>query len=319
MRAVVIDRFGGPEVLQVKNIDRPEPGPGELLVRVICSGTNPVDAKLCQNASWANLTPPIVLGSDASGIVERVGPGVTDFDPGDEVYYTPEIVGRPLGTYAEFNAVPASIVAPKPPSLSHEEAAAVPLAGGTAWDGIVRRLQVQPGETVLIHGGAGGVGSFAVQFARAAGAFVIATASTANQGVLQRLGADVSLDYTQHEVADAVLEHTDGRGADAVFDTAGGENISKSIRATAPFGRLCTILTPTASMGGLTSRNQTLHGLFLTREARRLREMSRVIEQGKVKPLVHEVLLMEEVRRAHERLHSGHGTGKIVLRVAPAT
>lgn len=315
MKAVVIARHGGPDVLELREMERPEAGPGRLLVRVVASGTNPVDAKLRASAAWARLSPPFVPGYDVSGVVEAVGADVTGFAPGDEVYYTPEIFDNPMGSYAEYNAVPASIVALKPRTLSHEEAAAVPLAGGTAWDGIVRRLQVRPGEVVLVHGGAGGVGSFAVQIAKAAGAHVLATAGPANQDVLRRLGADVAIDYTSEDVAAVALEHTGGQGVDCVFDTAGGENISKSIKATRPFGRLATILTPTGSMGGLSSKNQTLHGIFLMREAERLREMARLIDQGRLRPLVGEVLPLEDAGKAHERLDSGHGTGKVVLRV----
>lgn len=313
---MVISRFGGPDVFELQDVERPSPGDGEVLVRVVCSGTNPVDAKLRQNAAWASLTPPLVLGYDVSGVVEAVGAGVTEFQPGDAVYYSPEIFGNPRGSYAEYNVAPARIVAHKPRTLSHEEAAAVPLAGGTAWEAIVRRLAVRPGETVLIHGGAGGVGSFAVLFAKAAGARVLASASTSNQDALRRLGADVALDYTQVDVAEAALAETGGRGVDATFDTVGGDLIQKSLRATRPFGRLACILTPTGTLGGLASRNQTLFGLFLTREADRLREMAQAIDLHGLKPLIGDVLPLEEVARAHVRLDSGHGTGKVVLRIS---
>ena len=316
MRAIVIDRFGGPEVLEMREIDRPEPGPGEVLVRGVCAGTNPGDAKLRQNAAWAGLEPPLVLGSDASGVVEALGPGGTEFAPGDEVFYMDGIFGNTRGTYAEYNAVPARIVARKPAGLSHEQAAAVPLAGGTAWEAIVRRMQVRPGETVLVHGGAGGVGSFGVQFAKAAGARVLATASARNQDVLRELGADVCIDYEAEDFAEVALRETGGRGVDAVFDTTGGDRIKRSLPATRPFGRLACILTPDGTLGGLSSRNQTLHGIFVMRESERLREMAAVIEQGRCTPLIGETMPLEDVRRAHERLDSGHGTGKLILRVA---
>ncbi len=316
MKAIVITRFGGPEVLELQEVDRPEPADHELLVRVIASGTNPVDAKLRQNASWAGLQPPIVLGYDVSGVVEEVGRRVSGFAVGDEVYYTPEIFGNPLGSYAEYNAVPASIVARKPRRMSHEEAAAVPLAGGTAWEALVRRLRVTPGETVLIHGGAGGVGSFGVQIAKAMGARVLASASARNQQVMRDLGADVTIDYASEDLAEVVRRETGGAGVDVVFDTVGGDAILRSIPATRPFGRLATILTPAGTLGGLSSRNQTLHGIFLMREADRLREMARAIDQGLIRSLVDRILPLEEVRQAHERLDSGHGTGKVVLRVA---
>ncbi|MFP2926334.1 zinc-dependent alcohol dehydrogenase family protein [Pyxidicoccus sp. 3LG] len=316
MRAIVLPRFGGPELFEVRDVPTPTPGPGQVLVRVIASGTNPVDAKLRQDGTWAGLQPPSVIGYDASGVIEQVGPGVTDFKPGDEVFYTPEIFGNPHGTYAELNVVPASIIAKKPPSLSHEEAAAVPLAAGTAWDAIVRRMQVRVGETVLIHGGAGGVGSFAVQIAKAAGARVLATSGPDNLETLRKLGADVVINYRSDDPAKVALRETGGQGVDAVFDTA-GKNMLPSIPATRPHGRLATILGFSGDVSAFYPRNLTLHGIFLTRERRRLEEMTALIERKQMKPLVERVLPLEQVAEAHRILDSGHGRGKLVLRVAP--
>lgn len=316
MRAMILRRFGGPEVLEPADVDRPKPGVGELLVRVVCAGTNPVEAKLRQDGSWAGIAPPAILGYDVAGIVEALGDGVEDFAVGDAVYYTPEIFGNAHGGYAEYNAVPARIVARKPRNLSFAQAAAVPLAGGTAWEAIVRHLAVRPGETVLVHGGAVGVGSFAVQFAKAAGARVLATASAANHGTLRALGADVAIDYTRHKPADVAQRETEGRGVDAVFDTAGHDNIAQSLAAVRPFGRLACILPPSGSLDALTFRNLTLFGIFLTREAQRLDDMRAVIEQGRVEPLIAEEMPLADVRKAHERLDSGHGRGKVVLRVS---
>jgi NADPH:quinone reductase len=207
-------------------------------------------------------------------------------------------------------------VAEKPASLSHEEAAAVPLAGGTAYEAVVRRLGVRVGETVLIHGGAGGVGSFAVQIAKAAGARVLATAGSGNQEVLEELGADVAIDYGAQDVAEAALGDTGGMGVDAVLDLVGGETVVDSIAATKPFGRLATILGAQGDLTPLYRKNQTLHGVFLVRERARLEEMRVMIDRGQVRPLVAEVLPLEEVGKAHERLDSGHGRGKVILRVA---
>ena len=190
MRAMVTPQFGGPDLFEERDVERPYPGPGEVLVRVVAAGTNPVDAKFRAAGGSAGLEVPIILGADVSGVVEEAGPGVTEFTPGDHVYYTPEVFGpRSNGSYAEYHVAAASIVAREPASLSHEEAAAVPLSGGTAYEALVRRLAVRVAETVLIHGGAGGVGSFAVQIAKAAGARVLATAGTDNQEILKELGA----------------------------------------------------------------------------------------------------------------------------------
>ena len=314
MRAMVISRFGGPDVFELQDRPRPVAGPGELLVRVVASGTNPVDAKIRQAGSWAGIPFPAVLGYDVSGVVEEVGPGVTGFKAGDEVFYTPEIFGNPNGSYAEYTVAAASIVAHKPPSLSHVEAAGIPLAGGTAWEAIVRRLAVRPGETVLIHGGAGGVGSFAIQFAKAAGARVLATASKANHEAMRDLGADVTLDYRDTDVVDQILREAGGAGVDAAFDTAGG-NVPMSTQVTRPFGRIATILPPTGDLDALYVKNQTLYGTFLTREGARLREMAPLFERGQARVIVDAVLPLEQVGKAHERLDSGHGRGKIILQV----
>lgn len=315
MRAMVLPRFGGPELFEERDVPRPTPGPGELLVRVVVSGTNPVDAKIRQSGGWAGVSPPAIIGYDASGVVEGTGPGVKDLRAGDEVFFTPEIFGNPHGTYAEYTVVPAAIVAPKPRRLSHAEAAAFPLAAGTAWDALVRRLAVRPGETVLIHGGAGGVGTFAIQIARACGARVIATAGTGNQATLRALGADVCVDYTREDPAAVALRETGNAGVDAVFSTVGGDTIAASIPATRPGGRLATILGISGDLSAFYPRNHTLHGVFLTREGKRLRELSALVEQGKLAAVVDAVLPLAQLAEAHRRLDSGHGRGKIVLEV----
>ena len=317
MRAMVIPEFGSPDLFEARDVERPEPGPGEVLVRVIAAGTNPVDAKFRSSGDAMGLETPIILGLDVSGVVEEVGPGVTDLAPGDEVYYTPEVSGpRSNASYAEYNVAPADIVAKKPASLSHEEAAAVPLAGGTAYEAIVRRLAMRVGETILIHGGAGGVGSFAVQIAKASGARVLASAGTHNQDTLRELGVDVPIDYTSEDVFEVALDDTAGAGVDAVFDTVGGDLIARSIQATRVFGRLASIISLQGDLTPGYRLNQTFNGVFLLRERARLDEMTRLIERRQMRPLVDEVLPLDQVAKTHERLESGHGRGKVVLRVA---
>ncbi len=318
MRAMVMPKFGGPELFEERDdVERPSPGPGQVLVRVLAAGTNPIDTKLRADGSFAGLEPPVILGADVSGVIEEVGPGVADLAPGDEVYYTPEIFGPGSnGAYAEYNVADADIVAKKPASLSHEEAAAIPLAGGTAYEALVRRLDLRVGETILIQGGAGGVGSFAVQIAKAAGARVLASAGAENQEALKALGADVAIDYTQDDVTETALDDTAGAGVDAVFDTVGGDIVVNSIPATRPYGRIATILGGQGDFVPLYQNNQVLYGVLTSRERARLDEMARLIERGQVKPLVDRTLDLNEVGEAHERLDSGHGRGKIVLRVA---
>ena len=314
MRAVVLKGFGGLEMLEERDLPVPEPGPGEVLVRNLAVAVNPVDAKIRAAGRWAGVEPPFVLGYDAAGVVAKVGPGVKDLKEGDEVYYTPEIFGNPHGTYAEYTPVPAGIVAKKPKNLSFAEAAAIPLAGGTAWEAVVRRLAVRPGETVLVMGGAGGVGSFAVQFAKAAGAYVIATARAENLPVLKELGSDLTLDY-RGPWAEEVLKATEGQGVDAAFETAGESLVERVIPVVRPFGRIATILPPQGNLSGLYTKNQTLYGVFLTRERKRLLEMRPLFERGLARPLIAEVLpfSLENLRKDHARMDSGHGRGKIVL------
>jgi NADPH2:quinone reductase len=314
MRAVVLSRFGPPDVLELAELASPTPAPGELLVRVLASGTNPVDAKIRAAGSWARIVLPCVIGYDASGVVEAVGTGVKEFAPGDEVFFTPEIFETQLGTYAELTTVPAALVAPKPQRLSHEEAAAVPLAGGTAWEAVVRRLALRVGETILIHGGAGGVGSFAVQIARALGARVLATASPRHHDAVRALGADRTFDYADSAWTQQVLRETGGAGVDACFDTS-GRNLIASLPCVRPFGRLATILGFSGDLTQAYLRNQAVHGVFLTRERKRLLELTPLLERGLVKPLVDLVLPLDRIQEAHVRLDSGHGRGKIVVRM----
>ena len=317
MRAMVTPEFGGPDLFEERDVERPEPGPGEVLVRIVAAATNPIDAKFRANGASMGLEAPLILGADVSGVVEGVGPGVRDLSAGDEVYYSPEVFGPGSnGAYAEYDVARASIVARKPASLSHEEAAAVPLAGGTAYEAIVRRLKVRVGETVLVHGGAGGVGHFAVQIAKAAGARVIATAGPDNQQTLKDLGADVTVDYRRDDVAQTALDDTAGAGVDAVFDTVGGDTVVGSIAYTRPFGRIATILGGEGDFTPFYMKNQTFYGVLLTREKARLDEMTLLLQRGQMTPLVDEVLPLSQVGKAHERLESGHGRGKVVLRVA---
>lgn len=314
---MVLPRYGGPELFELRQLPDPRPGQGQLLVRVIASSTNPVEAKIRAGGYWAKLDPPIVVGYDASGVVEGVGEGVTGFELGDEVFYTPEIIANPAGTHAELHVVEAAIVAQKPKSVDHLAAACLPLAGGTAYEALVRRLRLQVGETVLIQGGAGGVGSFAVQIARAMGARVIATAGPDNQRTLRELGADVCVDYRSQNVTQVALAETSGQGVDAVFSTLSGAVLEQSIQAARPFGRLCTILAPRGDFSALYMKNQVLHGVFLLRERPRLEALRALVDRGLVKPLVDRVLPLDQVAEAHRRLDLGHGRGKWVLQVAP--
>lgn len=311
---MVITGFGGPEVFVQRDLPKPEPGPGEVLVRVHATSVNPVDCKIRQDGRWAGVVPPAVIGYDVAGVVEKLGPGVQEFRTGDEVYYTPEIPGRG-GSYAEYHVARAGVVARKPANLTFDEAASIPLAGGTAWDALITRGRLHVGETVLIHAGAGGVGSLAVQMARAAGGRVLATCSAASRDLVQSLGAHRTIDYRTEDVAKAVLEETGGIGADLTFDTVGGDTLELSVAATRPHGRIVSIVSTTGNINAAHYKNITVHFEFLERERYKLDHLRTLIERGQVRPVIDLTMDLTDVGRAHQKIEQGGRRGKIVLRV----
>jgi NADPH:quinone reductase-like Zn-dependent oxidoreductase len=312
MKAMVITDFGGPQVFEAREVERPAPHPNEVLVRVRATSINPVDYKIRRNGH-PRITPPAVLGYDVAGVVEEVGSAVEGFAVGDEVYYMPEMPGRG-GSYAEYHVADAAIVAHKPANLSFEEAAAVPLAAGTAWDSLITRADLRVGERVLIHG-AGGVGSFAVQIAHAAGAYVIVSCSDYMQKQVKGLGADVGINYKSQDFVQVVEEVTGGEGVDLVFDTVGGDLLTRTIPITRPFGRFAVIVSSDASFKSAYRKNLTVHFCYLPPVRPELEALRVLIERGLLRPVIDSVLPLTEVARAHERLEKGGVKGKIVLRV----
>lgn len=315
MKAMVVQAFGEADVLAEAELPRPQAGPGQLLVRVLATSVNPVDYKIRRSGAWARVRPPAVIGYDAAGVVEEVGPGVTGFAPGAKVFYTPHIFGRP-GTYAEYHAVDADIAVQKPAGLTFLEAASLPLAGGTAWDAIVRLAAVKPGEAVLVHAGAGGVGSLAVQLARAAGARVLATARAENAELVRSLGADVVIDYRAEDFARAALRETAGRGVEVAFDTVGGDTLARTIPAMRPYGRMVTCVSSTGDLSAALMRNLTVHFEFLERARSKMEALETLAERGQLRPVIDSVLPLSRVADAHRKIEGGGMRGKIVLRVA---
>jgi NADPH2:quinone reductase len=314
MRAIVFDRFGDPDVLQLREVTLPEPGAGQVRVAIHAAGTNPVDAGNRKDGSWAGLHPPVIPGSDASGVIDTVGPGVTGFSPGDEVFYMTDFLHNCWGTYAEYQVVDAALIAHKPQNLSHVEAAAVPLAAGTAYETIVRRLALTRGEWVLIYGAAGGVGSFALQLAVAQGAQVIAVARAHHHALLQELGAVACLDYTTQDVV-VEAEAIAGRKLDAMADFVGGETLAQSLGVIRPYGRVASIVGLKGDLDLLLDLNLTLHGILARPDQRRLETLHALVARGALRPVIDQVLPLEEAAQAHRRLETGHGEGKIILQV----
>lgn len=321
MTAAVAETNGGP--FRVGPVERPRPATGQVLVRIKASGVNPLDAKIhAGEAAHARHPLPAILGLDLAGVVEEAGPGVTAFRPGDEVYGMTGGVGGVQGTLAQFAAVDADLLAPKPANLSMREAAVVPLVFITAWEGLVDRAAVQAGQTVLVQG-AGGVGHMVIQIAKALGADVSATGSAGRAGFIERLGA-TPIDYHALSVEAYVERYSGGRGFDLVYDTVGGATLDASFLAVRRFGHVVSCLGwGVHALAPLSFRAASYSGVFtllplLTGEGRAhhgeiLREATRLIEAGKVAPhLDPRRFRLDEVAAAHEAVRSG-AAGKVVV------
>ena len=332
MKAVIAESYGGPEVLELTDVPVPQVGPNGVLVRVHASSVNPVDWKLRQgrvSALWT-LRFPVIWGCDFSGVVEQVGSTATLFKPGDEVYgfkHGP-VAKTYRGTYAEYAVAPESILARKPAKLSHEEAAAIPLAALTAWQALVDQGGLQNGQKVLIHAAAGGVGVFAVQIAKALGAYVAATAGARNQDFLRELGADLPIDYSRENFADQLS------GYDLVLDGVGQSVWQSSLRVLRRGGKLVTLVIPIpeAKSGKLRFFSTALAGviggwarallagrrLLVTRGEPRggeLEKINALIESGRLRPVIEKIFPLEQIAEAHRLSESGHVRGKLVITV----
>ncbi|MDQ3720198.1 MAG: NADP-dependent oxidoreductase [Actinomycetota bacterium] len=307
MRAAAIEEFGGPEALRLADLPEPKVGPDYILIRARAAGVNPVDCKT-RRGSLEDRFPhffPLVPGWDVAGVVEQVGPVETGFSEGDEVvaYCRKDYVGA--GTYAELVSVKAVQAAAKPPALSFEEAAALPLAGLTAFQALHEKLEIQAGETVLIHAASGGVGRFAVQLARLAGARVIGTARAANHDAVRDLGAAEVIDYSEQDVAD-VVRASHPAGVDAVLDLVGGEALERSPELLADGGRIASVSQPA----------ENVRYLFVRPDSQQLAHLGSLADSGQLRVSLAETLSLEEAGRAHELLESGRVSGKLALSIA---
>lgn len=314
MKAMVIREFGGADKFELADLPLPTPAAHEVRVRVRAASVNPVDFKIRQSGSWAGIPMPAILGYDAAGVVDAVGASVTHLAPGDEVFYCARIFGR-QGTYAEYHVEDAAIVAKKPSNLSFEEAASLPLAAITAYDAVVTFFRTKPGDTVLVQAGAGGVGAFAVQLAKAAGARVLATGRPDNAELIRSLGADEVIDYRASRFEDEVNRLTDGRGADAAFDTVGGDVIARSIGCVRPYGKLATIVRVDGSINGMGIKNQTLYFGFMERTPAKIQALATLATRGQVRPVIDSTFPLERIADAHRKIEGGAMRGKIVITI----
>lgn len=309
MQAVRYHAYGEPSVY-LEEAPRPQPGKGEVLIRVEAAGVNPVDAKVRSGSfQRPGESPkfPLIPGYDVAGAVEAVGEDVTNIRKGEPVYAYLSL--KRAGGYAQFAIAQADEVAKRPANISAEKAAAVPLAASTAWEGLVDIAKLGAGQTILIHGGSGGVGAFAVQIAKARGARVLATASTSNQDLLKQLGVDQPIDYTKAKFEEVAKD------VDVVFDMVGGETLARSYAVVRKGGIIVSIVQPPdeKELAKRAIRGQ----VFLVKPSGQvLDEITKLIEAGKITPIVSQTFPLAEAAAAHRAIETGHTRGKIVLRVS---
>ncbi|MGH9446292.1 MAG: NADP-dependent oxidoreductase [Terriglobia bacterium] len=308
MNAIRIHEYGGPEVLKYEDAPLPTPAPGDVVIRVHATSVNPVDIAIRQGYFKERMkyTMPFIPGWDVSGVVESVTPGVNRLKTGDQVYGRPDLARD--GAYAEYVAVRESEIALKPKSIDHAQAAAIPLTGLTAWQALFDAGHLSVGQTVLIHGAAGGVGHFAVQFAHVKGARVVATASKSNHEFLRSLGADEVIDYNAAKFEDVV------HNVDVVFDTITGETQDRSWQVIKKGGIYVSILQPPNQEKAAAHGVRSAH-VFVQPNVEELNEIAQLVDSGKVKPVIEKIFPLKEAAAAQELVATHHTRGKIVIAV----
>src|SRR5438034_5930893 len=309
MKAVVVHEYGGPEVLKYEEVPRPEPKEDQILVRVMAAGVNPVDALIRSGmfAKYEKDVFPIIPGADIDGVIDKVGSKITKFEAGDPVFAYVSLKGG--GGYAEYALGTERDTAAKPKSLSYAEAAAVPIVALTAWQALIDTARLGAGQTALIHGGSGGGGSFAIQIAKARGAKVIATASTANQDLLKELGADVVVDYTKQKFEDVAKD------VDVILDSVGKDTLARSYGVVRKGGFIVTLV---ARIDQAEVDKHGIHGASLNVEPNsdELAEIGKLIDEKKIKVVVSQTFPLAEAKRAQEQVATGHTRGMIVLKIS---
>ncbi|TIS61975.1 MAG: NADP-dependent oxidoreductase [Mesorhizobium sp.] len=308
MRAVIQNSVGGPDVLFVAEQPDPSPKPGEVLIRVKAAGINPVDGAVRGGFYPLLGEPPFILGWDVSGTVEALGAGVTAFKVGDEVFGMPRFP-KQAGAYAELAAAPADEIAIKPAGIDHAQAAALPLAGLTAWQGLVRHGRLQSGQRALIHAGAGGVGHLAVQIAKAGGAYVVATASPDKVDFVRSLGADEMIDYTRDDFTGK------GGNVDLVLDAIGGDHADESLKALRDGGVLVSLLdVHDATRAKANARGIRVERISVVPDREGLVELAKLVDSKKLSPHVAKTFPLDQAGAAHAFLAT-RPIGKVALTV----
>jgi NADPH:quinone reductase-like Zn-dependent oxidoreductase len=309
MKAVVLHSYGGPEVAKLEEVPRPEPKEDEILIRVVAASVNPVDVAIRKGylAELVGNKFPLVIGMDAAGIVEKTGAEVTKFKAGDPVFAFFTLVSE--GGYAEFVIAKESEAALKPKQVTYAQAAAVGAAGSTAWQALIEAAKLSSGQTVLIHGGSGGVGHLAIQIAKARGAKVIATASTANQEFLKEMGADVTIDYSKAKFEEVAKD------VDVVLDSVGRDTLKRTYGVMKKGGIIVSIVDEPAQ-AELDARGIRGVTLRASPKADALEELARLMEAKKLIPVVSQTLPLADFNKALDQIATRHTRGKVVLQVA---
>jgi NADPH:quinone reductase-like Zn-dependent oxidoreductase len=308
MKAIQVHSYGGPDVLELEEVPLPEVGEDEVLVKIYASSVNPVDWKV--RKGYMKHALPFIPGWDVSGTIEKMGANVKELKPGDAVYGRPDVSRN--GSYAEYIAVKASELGRKPATVNHVTAAAIPLAGLTAWQALFEHAGLLENQKVFIHGAAGGVGSYAVEMAKWKGAYVLGTASSENLSFLKQLGVHDAIDY---HTPDFEERFTD---IDVVLDTIGGDTQKRSLHMLKPGGILVTTVK-VEDEAAFKEKGVRITGMFTQSRRKDLEDIAQLVDEGFVRPVIYKILPLENAEEAHRISEDGHVRGKIVLKVREET
>lgn len=320
MKAAILKEFGPVENFEIVEIPTPKPGFREVLVKVHATSINPLDFQVRRGDYKNELDLPVITGHDVSGEIVEIGPGVENFKVGDEVYYTPEIF-KGQGSYAQYHCAHESIIGLKPKNISHLEAATLPLAAGTAWEMLVTRAQLKINQSILIHGGAGGVGIPTIQIAKAMGATVYTTARKVHHQFLIELGADYVIDYENEDYITTIERLTNNKGVDVIIDTIGGNTLSDSGKILSQLGQIVTLVDIEKPQNLIEAwgKNATYHFVFTRQNRNKMDELTKLVESNKLKPILNKVFPLSEIGKAHSLLETRAGDknfyGKIGIEI----
>jgi|SRR5690606_39845 len=320
MKAAILKEFGPVENFEIAEIPTPKPKSKEVLVKVLATSINPLDYQVRRGDYKNELELPVITGHDVSGEIVELGSGVENFKIGDQVYYTPEIFNG-HGSYAQYHCAHESIIGLKPKNISHLEAATLPLAAGTAWEMLVTRAQLKINQSILIHGGAGGVGIPTIQIAKSMGAVVFTTAKKVHHKFLLELGADYVIDYENENYIDSIAQLTNNKGVDVVIDTIGGTTLSDSGKVLNQLGQVVTLVDIEKPQNLIEAwgKNATYHFVFTRQNRNKLDELTQLVENKKLKPILNKVFPLSEIGKAHLLLETRKGDenfyGKIGIEI----